>query len=208
MDRPTSGTTSRRSRGSSLGWLLFTLLSGTVAILVVVFIRNLPDPPRYDALTIDPGSEVPSRSPFGMRMEVGEGEAMITRSWRTTELKIVGKPMLPEVLARGVKVGDSWRLVAALNVELSEPTVVGLVFEGRDVEFTIRSDVSEIASHRIEESEVRRIDDFLIPAGSRDLEIDIVPVGSDPMFHGMWIDEAGVQRPLSELAGFESSSPP
>ena len=91
--------------------------------------------------------------------------------------------------------------MAVLNVELSEPTVVGLLLEMSDVEVVVRSAVSEIASHRAEAPERHRVDDLLIPAGSRTLEFDIVPIGPDPVFRGSWIDEQGEQRELSELAG-------
>ena len=107
-----------------------------------------------------------------------------------------------------MEVGDSWRLVATLNVELSEPTVVGILLEVGDVEFVIRSAVSEIAADRIEEPELRRIDDFLVPAGSRTLEFDITPIGSDPIFRGSWIDESGGKRPFAELAGYALKQTP
>lgn len=196
-----------RNTGSIHGWVLFTLVAGVVALLVVIFVRNLPDPPRYDALTIDPGSEMPVRRPFGIRLEIGEGASAITRSWRASELEVVGRPLLPEVLDRGLETGDSWRLVAGLNVELSETMIVGLLIEIRDVEYVIRSGSSEIASGRVEASELRRIDDFLVPAGSRVLEFDLVPIGPDPIFRGSWIDEADRQRPLAELAGGVETAP-
>ena len=208
MDRLPIPTINPRATGSIQGWLLFSLVSGVVLFLVIVFLNNLPDPPRYDDLTIEPGSAVPARPPFGLRLEIGEGEAMVTRSWRTTELEVVGEPAIPQVVARSLEVGDSWRLVATLNVELSEPTVVGILLEVGDVEFVIRSAVSEIAADRIEEPELRRIDDFLVPAGSRTLEFDITPIGPDPIFRGSWIDESGRQRPFAELAGYTLEQTP
>ena len=208
MGRLPTKTIDRRTLGSIQGWLLFSLIFGVALVLLVVFVNNLPDPPRYDDLTIEPGSAVPPRAPFGMRLEIGEGEAMVSRSWRTSELEVDGRPAIPELLARTMTLGDSWRLVAALNVELAEPTIVGLLLEVRDVEFVVRSAVSEIASDRIEAIELRRIDDFLVPAGSRTLEFDLAPIGPDPIFRGFWIDESGDQRPFSELAGYTPEETP
>ena len=201
MDRERLKTPRGRNAGTVQAWLLFFLVAAVVTTLVVIFIRHLPDPPRYAPLTIDPGSEVPSRPAFGMRLELGEGDSLVTRSWRAVDLEVIGKPSLPEVLARGLEVGDAWRLVAGLNLELSETTILGLLIEVGDVEFVIRSGLSEIASDRVDEVELRRIDDFLVPAGSRLLEFDILPIGPNPVFRGSWIDESEEQRPLGQPTG-------
>ena len=187
---------------------MLVLILVVVVSLVITFIRHLPAAPRYDALTIDPGSRIPARRAFGMQLEIGEGDAMVTRSWRASTLQVLGEPPVPEVLARDLEVGDSWRLVAGLSVELSETTIVGFLIEMGDVEFVIRSAHSEIASGRVEAMEWRRVDDFLVPAGSRLLEFEIRPIGPAPLFRGFWIDEDDVQRPIGDLSGTPSQASP
>ena len=200
MNRVSSPTVRRRPSGSIQGWLWFALLVGAMCVLVVLFVRNLPDPPRYDELTIEPGSGIPPRPAFGLKIEVGEGASMVARSWRSSELEVEGTPAIPDILARSLRVGATWRLLAVLNVELSEPTVVGLLLEMNDVEVVVRSAVSEIASHRAEAPERHRVDDLLIPAGSRTLEFDIVPIGPDPLFRGS--KSGGMRDPDSILTRF------
>lgn len=197
-----------RRFGIGRAWVIFTLVILVVAMLVVIFVRNLPKPPRYDPLTIDPGSTVPARPPFGMRLELGEGANKVTRSWRASTLEVEGTPVLPAVLAREIVPGDRWRLIVGLDVDLAETTIFGLQLEVADVEYVIRAFDSEIASDRAGARKIRRLPDFLIPAGSRRLEFEISPAGPSPLFRGTWIGEDGMERPLGDVSETTSASDP
>jgi hypothetical protein len=141
-----------------------------------------------------------------MRLELGEGANKVTRSWRASTLEVEGTPVLPAVLAREIVPGDRWRLIVGLDVDLAETTIFGLQLEVADVEYVIRAFDSEIASDRAGARKIRRLPDFLIPAGSRRLEFEISPAGPSPLFRGTWIGEDGLERPLGDVSETTSAS--
>ncbi|MCP4837292.1 MAG: hypothetical protein GY895_21310 [Phycisphaera sp.] len=191
---------SHRSRGASRSWIVFSIAVLVATGLVVLFVQNLPAPPRYDPLTVTPGSSVPDRSAFGMTLVVGEGSSEVRRSWRTNDLEIDGRPMLPADLVDDLPPGKDWRLVARLDLQRSRPTVVGLRFLLGDVDLKIQAYESDIASLEARGREESVLDDILVPAGSSTLVFDILPAGPDPFVRGGWVDEAGEERPLSDLS--------
>lgn len=189
-----------RSRGAVRGWIVFGIVSLVMAGLVVLFIRNLPPPPRYDSLTVTPGSSVPDRSAFGMILEVGGGDSPVQWAWRSAELEVDGRPAPPDDPAAEARLGDDWHLVARLDLQRSQPTIVGLRLEVQDVDLRIGAYEADITSIEARALEERVLDPILVPAGSSTLVFDIRPAGPNPIVRGDWVDEEGRARSLSELS--------
>ena len=90
--------------------------------------------------------------------------------------------------------------MARLDLQRSQPTIVGLRFQLGDVDLKIQAYESEIASLEIRDREQRVLGDILVPAGSSTLVFDIRPAGPNPFVQGGWVDDAGRERPLSDLS--------
>ena len=186
--------------------------------LVTVFVRNLPAPPRYDELTVEPGSTTPVMRGIVRRVHGAAGGELLT-----TAASDVALESWPDAAD-----GDPATLVVfRIPVERADTTFAVIGVEGRDVEIVVRrgrSVVLDIADHEetVDAAAAAREPfaiesaSIILPKGASDLEVEMRPRGDAPTARMWWREvEGGTgtaavrtaprRRPLSELLEETSS---
>jgi hypothetical protein len=173
------------------------IAAAITAGLVVVFLRSLPAPPRFDELRIDPGSTSPvTRGIIRRLWSEGGGEPDVASvddvhldEWPVDDL---GRPAV--------------RLVYRVPIERAETTFVRFRVEGQASAVTLRRGrvvILEAADPLGFDAESESV---VVPDGASDLEIEVVPRGSDPRLRITWVDvddaDAG-PRSLDDLVESE-----
>ncbi len=185
-------------RGGAGAWLLVGLATAIVAALVVVFVRNLPAPPRFDDLRIEPGSTTPVMRGIVRRVHGGDGtdpavsavNAVEIDDWPTTN-----------------DGGSATLVVHRIPVERRETTFVVIGVEGRDVEIVVRRGRSVVLrageSAQLGERFTVESDSIILPDGASDLEVEMRPTGPSAAARLWWRELDGedenARRPIAEL---------
>lgn len=182
-----------------LAWSLVVAITAILAGLVAVFIANLPEPPRYDELTIDPGSRIPDRPPIAVVLRRTTDDGEVERSWRAGSIDFVGQPVIPEAIGWALDPSErSWSLEGGLMALFDEPELVRFEIAAEGVRWSIESEETLLASGEAAGFERSTLEQ-LMPKGSTPLRVVIEPTGATPSFVVAWTDEQGIGRTLAEL---------
>ena len=178
-------------------WLLLALVTGITAILVRLFVINLPGPPRFDPLTIEPGSEAGERGHFGITLSLGDPTASTDRAWRTRTFGFVdGRPEGIDLQA------GEWTYVCRVPLARAEATPATLWFQTNNARLVVRSEDAVILEGGGEGSASSRSSSLLLPVGVGELLIEVRPLGPRSSLAGFWHPpgEPEERRTLRSLA--------
>lgn len=179
-------------RGSSLQWGLAGLAIIATAGLVWLWVVSLPAPPRFSPLTIEPGAARATARRLVLEID-GTGEALVRVVPRVEFDLPAGRPPLD-----GFESG-SFTARYRVPIDLGKTTFAsfGADVRGCEVRFLRSGEPIETASiagdGRLETGVL------ILPAGSSDIEIEVVTTGEGPTFRGWWRPDA--DGPTKDLPG-------
>jgi hypothetical protein len=199
----------RRRRGSTLQWWIMSIGIVITACGVFLWVRNLPDPPRFSPLTLEPGAAV-VRSPKATVEITVEGRTFI-RPVSTIEFDLAEG----ESIAADVPAG-AFKAVYQVAIDLPDVTFASLGADFRDcrVRFVldgeeIRSSTGEILTKYsgIETDLEIESGSMVFPAGRSEFEIEVEASNATPAFRAWWrLDSDGLKSALPILADPSESS--
>ena len=166
-------------RGSTLQWTVAGLAILATSVLVAWWAVNLPSPPRFSPLTIEPGAARATARKVVLEID-GADEALIRVVPRVEFDLLEGRPPLEGFEA------DSFTALYRVPIDLGETTFasLGADVRGCDVRFLRSGEPIETVSiagdGRLETGVL------ILPAGSSDIEIEVVARGDGPAFRGWW----------------------
>lgn len=211
-----SGRRAARRRGTARSWTIVATAAAITAGLVVVFIRSLPPPPRFDDLRVEPGSSTPVMRGIIRRLysaEGGSGEAAAgaeSAAPVTSSVNDVAIDAWPNAAD-----GEPASLVVhRIPIERAEATFAIIGVEGVDVSVVVRRGRSVVLRAGDDTPIGERFEiesnSIILPDGVSDLEVEMRP-RSEAASAGLWWREveggtgtAAVgsdprRRPLAEL---------
>ncbi|MAD19290.1 MAG: hypothetical protein CMJ52_03600 [Planctomycetaceae bacterium] len=185
-------------RGSARQWGITSIAIAATAALVWLWVASLPAPPRFSPLTIEPGAARATARRIVLEVE-GDGQAMVR--------------VVPEVefdLAAGRRPlegfeAESFTALYRVPIDLGETTFAsfGADVRGCKVRFLRSGEpieaVSVAGDGRLETGVL------ILPAGSSDMEIEVVVEGGDSGFRGWWRRDP--DGPTEDLPGTADAAP-
>jgi hypothetical protein len=181
--------------------MMVALAAAITAGLVVIFLRNLPPPPRFDDLRIEPGSAVPS------------GRSILRRLWIDDAIE-PATMAVDDVAFERWPTGESGRPAVRLRydvpVERAETTFARFLVEGAAAQVTISRGSRAVLVAGGDADFEAESPSVVISRGASDIEIEIVrsEVAGLPRVRVVWIEVAddedgavgdGEHRSLSTL---------
>lgn len=187
----------RRRQGGTTAWIVVAVATVVLAGLVVLFIRNLPGPPRYDELTIEPGSSTPVMRGIVRRVRFSaDAEIEVTAA---NEVLLESWPSTPE----GMPASE---VVHKVPIFRSDVTFIVLGVESRDVEVIVRRGRSVVMQVDADSAPGdaagrRESDSLILPEGVSDLEVEFRANGDDPFARVTWrvAEDGEPHRSMVEL---------
>ncbi len=166
-----------RRTGSASAWAITFGAAAITAGLVVLFLRNLPAPPRFDELRIEPGSETRlARSISRRRWSASSEEPTIE--------------VVREVAIESWPVDDreqpATRVTYQVPIEREATTFAQFAVDGASATVVIRRGVVVILEAGSESAFAEESASVVIPTGTSDLEIDVLPRGASPRLRVTW----------------------
>lgn len=178
---------SRSRHGGIRAWLLLALVVGITAGLVRIFVINLPDPPRFDPLTIEPGSEAGERGHFGVTLRIGARTTPTERAWRTRNFGFADGRPGPTKRLDGLDLeGGDWTYICRVPIARSETTPATLAFQIQDAWLVVRSEEAVILEGGGEGSTLVESNSLLLPVGVGELVVEVKPLGPRASLAGSW----------------------
>jgi hypothetical protein len=182
--------------GVASAWIITAAAVAITAGLVVLFLRNLPDPPRFDDLRIEPGSKATTP------------RRILRRHWTSAS----GEPEVETV--SDVRI-DSWpvdeqglpatTIAYRVPIERNETTFARFAVEGGSAAVVIRRGSVMILEVDAASSFQKESDSVVIPIGASDLDIDVIPRGASPRLRVTWREIEVDDEPRSLASLMESS---
>ena len=168
-------------------WLILALVTGITAILVRMFVINLPGPPRFDPLTIEPGSEAGERGHFGVTLLLRDSPSSADRAWRTRTFGFVdGRPgPVNRLDGLDLQAGE-WTYICRVPLARAETTPATLLFETHDAWLVVRSEEAVILEGGGEGSALTTSNSLLLPVGAGELVVEVKPLGPRSSLAGSW----------------------
>lgn len=179
-------------RGSTLQWIIAGLAILATSVLVGWWAANLPSPPRFSPLTIEPGAARATARRVVLEID-GAGDAMVRVVQRVEFDLASGRPPLDGFEAA------PFTARYRVPIDLGETTFAsfGADVRGCEVRFLRSGEPIETASitggGRLETGVL------ILPAGSSDIEIEVVADGDAPKFRGWWRTDP--DGPTEDLPG-------
>lgn len=156
-------------------------------MLVRLFVVNLPGPPRFDPLTIEPGSEAGERGHFGITLSLGDPTASTDRAWRTRTFGFVDGRPGPTNRLEGIDLqAGEWTYVCRVPLARSETTPATLLFETNNARVVVRSEDAVILEGGGEGAASSRSNSLLLPVGVGELLVEVKPLGPRSSLAGAW----------------------
>ncbi len=185
-------------RGSASQWVVAVVAILATSVLVGWWAANLPSPPRFSPLTIEPGAARATARRIVLEIE-GDGQAMV-RVVPGVEFDLAaGRPPVDGFEAA------SFTAVYRVPLDLGETTFasLGADVRGCTVRFLRSGEpieaVSVAGDGRLETGVL------ILPAGSSDIEIEVVAEDEAPKFRGWWRPDP--EGPTQDLPGSIVESP-
>ena len=180
------------SRGSVSQWVVAVVAILATSVLVGWWAANLPSPPRFSPLTIEPGAARARARRIVLEID-GAEEALIRVVPRVEFDLSAGRAPLDGFEA------DSFTALYRVPIDLGETTFasLGADVQGCEVRFLRSGEPIETASiagdGRLETGVL------ILPAGSSDIEIEVVASGAASRFRGWWRRDP--EGPTEDLPG-------
>jgi hypothetical protein len=167
---------------------------------VVLFLRSLPGPPRFDELRIEPGST--TVIPRGILRHLWFDDLARPVISADTDVSIDDWPT--DSLAR-----RAVRVVYRVPIERQETIFARFTVEGRSVSVRIRRGSTVVVEAGESGPFSVSSDSVVIPAGASDLEVELIPQGESPRVRVGWqeIDVDEGPRSLASLVSTERLTP-
>ena len=192
----------RRRRGSAAQWWIMSIGIAITACGVYFWVRNLPDPPRFSPLTLEPGAAI-MRTPKAT-VEITVAGRTFVRPVSAIEFDLVEG----ESIAADVP-GGAFKAVYQVAIDLPEVTFASLGADFRDCRVRFVLDGEEIRSSTgesltkysgIETGLEIESGSMVFPAGRSEFEIEVEASGAAPSFKAWWrLDSDGSKSPLPIL---------
>lgn len=179
-------------RGSATQWSIAVVAILATSVLVAWWAMNLPAPPRFSPLTIEPGTA--RAKPRRIVLEIDGPDTALVRVVPGVEFDLpAGRPPLEGF--------DATVFTARYRVpiDLGETTFasLGADVEACEVRFLRSGEPIETAS--ISGDGALETGVLILPAGSSDIEIEVVALGEASRFRGWWRTDP--EGPTERLPG-------
>ncbi len=187
------GASTVHARGAALGWGIVAVVAMITAALVVVFLRHLPPPPRFDDLRIDPGSERIVTRGILRRLWTDASDQPVVTS--VDDVRLDDWPRGPDGL-------PAVRLVYRVPIERGETTFVRFLIDGEGTRVTLRRGLVEVLTAGDSSAFTATSASVVVPDGASDLDIEVVPQGEVSRLRIRWQEvdgDGGGPWPLNAL---------
>lgn len=185
--------------GSTLQWLVVSIGIIITACGVWFWVRNLPDPPRFSPLTLEPGAAF-VRTPRATVEIAIEGRTVI-RPVSGFEFDLAaGEAFAPDLPA------GPFKLLYRVEMDLPDVTFASLGANTRDCRVRFLREDEEIRSTTAEDGAEIETGAMVFPAGASDFQIEVDAFGPSPAFEAWWrLDSDDEELPLPVFE--EAASP-
>lgn len=188
-------------RGSATQWAVAVVAILATSVLVGWWAANLPEPPRFSPLTIEPGAA--RARARRIVLEIDGADAALVRVVPRVEFDLsAGRPPLEGFDAA------SFTARYRVPIDLGETTFasLGADVRGCDVRFLRSGEPIETASITGDGGLETGV--LILPAGSSDIEIEVVAKEAGARFRGWWRpDPDGPTEDLPGTVAAETSAP-
>ena len=190
MQKMTTRRLNSSRAGSTLQWLVVSIGIIITACGVWFWVQNLPDPPRFSPLTLEPGAAF-VRTPRATVEIAIEGRTVI-RPVSGFEFDLaVGEALAPDLPA------GAFKLLYRVEMDLSDVTFASLGANTRDCRVRFLREAEEMRSVTTMEGAEIETGAMVFPVGASDFQIEVETFGPSPAFKAWWrLDSDGEKLPL------------
>ena len=190
MQKITTRRLNSSRSGSTLQWLVVSIGILITACGVWFWVGNLPDPPRFSPLTLEPGAAF-VRTPRATVEIAIEGRTVI-RPVSDFEFDLaVGEAFTPDLPS------GAFKLLYRVEMDLSDVTFASLGANTRDCRVRFLREEEEMRSATTMEGAEIETGAMVFPVGASDFQIEVETFGPSPAFKAWWrLDSDGEKSPL------------